>query len=144
MFVRLSRERSGQEVVKAFKAATTFSTFSGGEEIQWRPEEFADDFQYEPGSVKQTIRSIGVNVWSFYFKRKWVLFGEKIWKQNLNTKFTLSPLVLSQVYSLINVDVFKYSFDNDYTTIDPKNPQFDNVRLPFERMIEKFYVQLLT
>ena len=38
---------------KAFKAATTFSTFSGGEEIQWRPEEFADDFQYEPGSVKQ-------------------------------------------------------------------------------------------
>lgn len=49
MHIKLPRECFGQEVVEAFKSA---STFQEGSERRWTPHEFVGEFQYEPGSVR--------------------------------------------------------------------------------------------
>ena len=143
MLVKLPRQCSGQEIVEAFKVA---STFQERPEKQWGPHEFISKFQYEPGSVKQTIRSMGVRVWPTSLRKRWVLFGEKIWKPDFNPKFTLTPVVLSNRYDEVEVAV-NYVYDVDqgggeYVATDPHTPQFEHIRPQLERILGDFYARL--
>jgi len=143
MLVKLPRQCSGQEVVEAFKTASTFQEGSGK---QYAPHEFVDKFQYEPGSVKQTIRSMGIRVWPASLRKKWVLFGEKVWKPDFNPKFTLTPVVLSNCYNEVEVAV-EYVYDVDqgggeYVATDPHTPQFEHIRPQLEKILGNFYARL--
>ncbi len=129
MLIRLPQQYSGQEIVKAFKAA---STFQESPEIKWESHEFVDKFQYEPGSVKQTIRSIGVSVQSSFLGKKWILFGRKVWSLDRTPKFILTPVVLSDRYDEVVV----------YVDADPHMPAFEHIRPQFERTLGDFYDRL--
>ena len=95
MLVKLPRNCSGREIVEAFKVASTFEEKPGK---KWEPKDFVDKIIYVPGSVKQVARDIGVCVHSFSLKKKWGLFGKKVWKLNHSPNFTLDPLDISHLH----------------------------------------------
>ncbi|MDP3954539.1 MAG: hypothetical protein Q8Q06_03940 [bacterium] len=141
MLVKLPRTCSGSEIVEAFKAAAQFEEGPGKE---WRAVEVNKEFQYEPGSVLQTIRSVGVLVRPYFLKKKWILFGERVWEQSLQTKFKLSALNLSRHYHEVEVEIeHVYEFDvySRYKFIvnDPNSEHFEDIRLQFERVIAGLY-----
>lgn len=143
MLVRLPRQCSGQEIVEAFEAA---SIIQEGPEKQWQPHEFVEEYQYEPGSVKQTVRSMGVRVWSSSLRKKWGLFGRKVWKPDLNPIFTLNPLALSGRYDEIKVAV-NYVYDvgqagDEWIATDPHTPEFEHIRPQLERILGNFFICL--
>jgi hypothetical protein len=143
MIVRLLRQCSGQEVVTAFKSAATFDE---AVESKWQPHEFVDKFQYKPGSVRQTIRSMGVWVRPSFLRKKWVLFGKKVWKLDSSLTFTLEPVALTNNYDEVEVAV-RYVYDIDqggyeYVATSPHSPQFEHIRPQFERFLANFFAGL--
>jgi len=143
MKVKLPRQCSGQEIVKAFKAA---STFQEGPEKKWNAQDFVEEYQYEPGSVKQTVRSSSVHVWPSFFRKKWWLFGEKVWKSELNPKFILNSVRLATLYDEVDIVVdYVYAVDQaggEYKATNPSSPKFEDIRPQFERILGGFYAQL--
>lgn len=140
MFIGLHHQYSGKKIIEAFRSA---STFMEAPNKQWKPDEFIDKFQYEPGSIKQTIRSQGVNTSPFFFRKKWRLFGEKAWKDAKNPVFTLEPLVLTKSYDAIEISV-KYVYETDqfgfdWTATSPHSPEFENIRPQFEKILDRFF-----
>lgn len=140
MIVKLPRQCSGREIVEAFKNA---STFKEGSDKEWRAEEFVGEIIYEPGSVKQVIRDMGVIVRLFSLKKKWDLFGKKVWKQNNDLIFTLNSLDLYHLYyKEVNVDI-KYVYDLTGSICRcPDNSHFEDIRPIFERILSNFYARL--
>lgn len=143
MRVKLPRRCSGREIVGAFKAASTFQESPGR---RWRPEGFKVQFQYERGSVRQTIRRMGVCVRPSSLKKKWGLFGEMVWKLDHNTTFTLAPVVLSDHYDAVRIDVdYVYEVDQgggEYVATDPHSPEFEHIRPQLETILNGFYTLL--
>jgi len=144
MLVKLPRDCSGREIVEAFKVASTFEEKPGK---KWEPEDFVDKIIYEPGSVKQVKqvnRDIGVRVYSFSLKKKWGLFGKKVWKLNYNPNFTLDPLDISMLYYReIEVTIeYKDVFGDENICTDLSNSRYEEVRLVFERIIGNLYANL--
>lgn len=139
MRVKLPRECSGQEIIDAFKYATTVS--AGSE--KWEPQEFIGELMYEPGSVKRVIKSIGVCAEHFFLWKRGIFFGKKTWEMD-DTKLTLDP-VASSTYQEVNICVdFSYV---DYSghrrfSRDPGKPEFEAIRPEFEAILAKFYERL--
>ena len=143
MLINLPRQCSGQEIVDAFKAA---SSFQESPEKKWCASEVIDEFQYEPGSVLQTIRSIGVKAVPHFFKKRWVFFGEKVWKEDYNPSFTLQSVVLKGNYEKVDIKV-AYIYDvnqagNSFVATNPHHPEFEHVRPQFEKILARFFTQL--
>ena len=141
MLVKLPRNCSGREIVEAFKVASTFEEKPGK---KWEPKDFVDKIIYVPGSVKQVARDIGVCVHSFSLKKKWGLFGKKVWKLNYNPNFTLDPLDISHLhYRQIEVTIeYKDVFGDENICTDLSNSRYEEVRLVFERIIGNLYANL--
>ena len=141
MLVKLPRDCSGREIVEAFKVASTFEEKPGK---KWETEDFVDKIIYEPGSVKQVNRNMGVRVYSFSLKKKWGLFGKKVWKLNYNPNFTLDPLDISMLYYReIEVTIeYKDVFGDENICTDLSNSRYEEVRLVFERIIGNLYANL--
>lgn len=140
MLVKLPRQCSGREIVEAFKVASTFQECP---DKKWRAEEFVDKIIYEPGSVKQVIRDMGVIVRLFSLRKKWDLFGKKVWKQNNDLIFTLESLNLYHLYYK-EVDVgIKYIYDLMGSICrGPDNSHFEDIRPIFEIILGSFYARL--
>ena len=140
MLVKLPRNCSGREIVEAFKVASTFEEKPGK---KWEPKDFVDKIIYVPGSVKQVARDIGVCVHSFSLKKKWGLFGKKVWKLNHSPNFTLDPLDISRLYyRQIEVTIeYKYGLGENICT-GPGNSRYEDIRLVFERIIGNLYANL--
>ncbi len=143
MLVKLPRQCFGQEVVEAFKAASTFDETS---EKRWEYREFIGNFQYEPGSVRQTIRSMGVYTWPLSLRKKWGLFGKRVWKPDYTPKFTLVPLVLAGRYSEVEVAV-EYVYDvgqggEEWVATNPHHPKFADIQPQFEKILANFFARL--
>ena len=141
MLVKLPRNCSGREIVEAFKVASTFEEKPGK---KWEPKDFVDKIIYVPGSVKQVARDIGVCVHSFSLKKKWGLFGKKVWKLNHSPNFTLDPLDISQLYyRQIEVTIERKDvFGEENICTDLSNSRYEEVRLVFERIIGNLYANL--
>ena len=141
MLVKLPRNCSGREIVEAFKVASTFEEKPGK---KWEPKDLVDKIIYVPGSVKQVARDIGVCVHSFSLKKKWGLFGKKVWKLNHSPNFTLDPLDISQLYyRQIEVTIERKDvFGEENICTDLSNSRYEEVRLVFERIIGNLYANL--
>lgn len=144
MLVRLPRQCSGQEIVEAFKTAATIQEKP---EKQWQPREFVKEYQYEPGSARQTVRSMGVKVLFYYLRKKWGLFGKKVWKPNSNPEFTLFPVILSHRYDDVVEVTVRYVYDvgqagDERVATDPHTPEFEHVRPQFEKILGNFFARL--
>ena len=139
MLVKLPRNCSGREIIEAFKIASTFEDI----DKKWKPEEFVDKIVYEPGSVRQVIRDMGVRAHSFSLRKKWDLFGKKIWKLNNDLTFTLDSLDLYYLYyKEVNVEI-KYIYDlTGSICTGPGNSNFEDIRPIFERILSNFYARL--
>ena len=141
MLVKLPRNCSGREIVEAFKVASTFEEKPGK---KWEPKDFVDKIIYVPGSVKQVARDIGVCVHSFSLKKKWGLFGKKVWKLNHSPNFTLDPLDISQLYyRQIEVTIERKDvFGEENICTDLSNSRYKEFRPVFERIIGNLYANL--
>lgn len=143
MLIKLPRQCSGQEVVEAFKDA---STFQEKPDRKWDSHMFIGEFQYEPGSVRQTVRSMGVRALPSSLRKKWGVFGQKVWKLDSNAVVVLNPVELSNRYDEVRVAV-EYVYDVDqggheYVATDPSTPEFEYIRVQLEKILDNFYVHL--
>lgn len=142
MRVKLPRSCSGAEIVDAFKAAATFDEG----ENRWKAYEIGVTHQYEPGSVRQTIRSKGAETFPSYLRKKWIFFGKKVWKPNAWKTFRLNPVMLSDTYSEVEIAVeYIYNVDQggfQHVATNPNHPQFEDIRPQFERIIGGLYAGL--
>ncbi|MDO8436281.1 MAG: hypothetical protein Q7S82_02775, partial [bacterium] len=100
--------------------------------------EFVDELQRDTGPVRQ----IGVRVWPSFFEKSWVLFGMKFRKPDINSTFTLSPVILSSLYDKVEVVVEYVDEGGKLIVIDPSNPQLERIRPSLERIIGDFYSRL--
>ena len=143
MKIILPKKYLGNQVVEAFKSASIFQETSNK---RWESYEFVGQFQYKLGSAQQTIRSIGVITSSFSLRKKWAIFGKKVWKKNFTPKFTLEPIVLTKNYDAVEVTV-EYTYDVDmgghsFVATNPHSPEFEDIRPQFEKILENFFAQL--
>lgn len=145
MRIKLPRKCSGQEVVEAFKVA---SSLQESPDRKWKSKDFIGESQYELGSVKQVvrnIRSMGVKVFSSSFRKERGLFGKKVWKNDFDGAYTfmLEPVVLTDNYEEVKVEVNWHGDDIDVLDLQPHSIEFeDNLRSLFEQILGKFFVQL--
>lgn len=143
MLVKLPHRCTGEEIVRVFKATSAFQeTF----EKQWVSKEFVGEFQYEPCPVRRTIRSIGVWVRPSFLRKKWVLFGKKVWKPDPNTEFMLEPVVLACYHDEVELTIrHVYEINQggiEYVATSPHSPQFEHIRPQFERILASFFAGL--
>ena len=68
MIIKLPGQYSGEKIIAAFDEAATFQE---NPEKKWETEKFVKEYQYEPGSVRQTVRSLGVRAQPYFLKKKW-------------------------------------------------------------------------
>jgi len=142
MLIPLHGTYSGKTIVEAFQRAAGFQ--DGG--VLWRPEEVIGDYQYDLVPARPSVRSLGVLVRSCSSWKKYLLFGERVWRPNHRTLFTLRPLVLTQHYSTIDLEIeHVYEVDQGgHSSIasDPGHPEFNEIRPSFERMLNDFAARL--
>ncbi|MFH0892649.1 MAG: hypothetical protein V1867_07820 [Candidatus Falkowbacteria bacterium] len=142
MIVKLPGQYSGEKIIAAFNEAATFQE---NPEKKWETEKFVKEYQYEPGSATQTVRSLGVRVQPCFLKKKWGLWGKKVWKLSYDLKFTLNPVTLSALYDEFDISV-RYVYDCDdyfeYVATDPNNPAFEDIRPQLEMILQRFYGRL--
>lgn len=142
MIVKLSRQYSGEKIIAAFNEAATFQE---NPEKKWETEKFVKEYQYEPGSARQTVRSLGVRAQPYFLKKKWGLWGKKIWKLYHDLRFTLKPVNLAALYDEVDISVH-YVYDSDeyfeYVATDPSNSAFEDIRPQLEIILQKFYGSL--
>src|SRR3989344_4308049 len=143
MLVKLPGSYRGHEIVKALKEA---SDFAESKNKRWEGQEFIFEFQYEPGSAKQTVRSMGIRIGQYFLGRKCILWGSMVWKREPCIEFRLRPLVLQKIYKSIEVDV-EYVYDMDqggYVKVatNPKNPHFEDIRSPLEKILAQLFSNL--
>ena len=86
---------------------------------------------------------MGVRAHSFSLRKKWDLFGKKIWKLNNDLTFTLDSLDLYYLYyKEVNVEI-KYIYDlTGSMCTGPGNSNFEDIRPIFERILSNFYARL--
>lgn len=143
MLVKLPRHCSGQEVVEAFRAA---STFQESPDKKWKAQEFANEFQYEPGSVRQVIRSKRVTTRLYTLEKRWIFFGKKEWLLLGDIEFTLKPLLLKGDYEEVEVEINSSyrTFGGRIPVFDPppQSPAFERIRPVFEVILKNLFARL--
>ena len=142
MLVKLPRPATGLEIVEFFKTASTFNELP---DVKLKGKVFIGEYQYEHGSVRQAVRSMGVRVSKLVFEKRFTFFGSKVWKNCLDLQFTLSPIVLDKKFEEINVDVeYVYSMGEggNWIAKDPSHPHFEDIRPIFEKILARFFSQL--
>lgn len=143
MIIKLPKKCSGQEIVEAFKKA---SSLQETPDRKWKSKDFIGESQYEPHPIRRTVRtvrSMGVRVHSLSLRKKG-LFGEKVWNDDFNGAytFTLKPVLLANNYDEIEV-VVSLRGDIDVHNIQPHSIEFeDNLRPLFEQILANFYTHL--
>lgn len=139
MFVKLPRECTGEEIVKAFKAASEFQETPSK---KWRPDEFIAEFQYEHGSVQKTARRVGVRFVPFQLGKSWVIFGKNIWGKQPNNFITLLPVILSEKYSEVQIVVQCINPYGAVVTQGVTSACLDRLSAAFQKILSAFFESL--
>ncbi len=144
MIVRLPRQRySGREIVADLKKASSFLEHP---DKKWEAEGFIEEFQYDLDPLRQTERSVGLKISSFSLRKKWIFFGKKIWRNDNNPTFTLSPLILKKRYKEFNLkirySVYSHQDGSELVVTGPQNKEFEEIRPIFEEILKNFFRQL--
>lgn len=89
---------------------------------------------------------MGLAISSSSLRKKWCLFGEKVWKPDHALKFFLSPVVLADKYKGIKLDV-EYVIEvlmtgHEKVLTSAEAPEFENIRLQLEGLIDNFFSAL--
>jgi hypothetical protein len=102
----------------------------------------------ESDSEKSDILSMGVRVFSSRLEKKWIFFGQRIWKRRFLPEFRLEPVVLLKQYETVEIAV-EYMGRESPTglvlvliTEDPGNPKFERIRPLLEKVLSKFLTRL--
>lgn len=140
MYVKLpeGRDYSGEEIVSAFKRAAVFETSL---KKRYIARETGREMQYEAGSVRETIRRVGVEVLSQAKVKKWVLWGKMVWSAtNLsgkNPRFILKPLLYQEWHRQVEV-LISVGY---YETLDSLGI-LHNARPRLIKFLDKFFEEL--
>lgn len=138
MIVRLPRKCLGKEIVDAFKEASSLKNPLNSCFEKWEGILVVGEIQYEPGSVKRVIKSLGVTTYPYFLMRRWLgLFGRKISTKDLDISFSLRPVSLMRQYASVEIDVRYIGWD--FVCMDPKDPEFESIRPDFEKILGNFY-----
>lgn len=141
MRVKLPRACTGKEVVDAFKVATVIN----GNWTKWVPQDIAVEVQYEPGSVRQTVRKMGVRALRWSLGKKWGFFGVEEWKSSFfGPHFILAPLRLDARMNEVEIyiETRQYTGYHDVYRIDPGSTEFKNYQEQFEKILGRVYARL--
>jgi hypothetical protein len=143
MLFKLPHQCSGQEIVDAFKAASLLQETS---EMHIETQDYG--VKLESDSEKSDILSMGVRVFSSRLEKKWIFFGQRIWKRRFLPEFRLEPVVLLKQYETVEIAV-EYMGRESPTglvlvliTEDPGNPKFERIRPLLEKVLSKFLTRL--
>jgi len=93
MTVKLPSTYTGQQIFEAFKGACSFQT----DKQQYSAEDDSVEYQYEPGSVRQTIKKAGARLVekSCEFKKMFGFFGPTVKEIKKTTVLYLPPSSLT-------------------------------------------------
>jgi hypothetical protein len=134
MKVILPKPCIGEQIVKAFKAASTYQEAR----TKWEPKEDAVN-QYIPGSARQTVRKLGLKVRQYSLEKKWLLFGPRIWRRIPCPVFRLESMFPSQTYIEIDVEILDVPMPYRRDATDQEALEFDEIRQPFEKILGRFF-----
>ena len=145
MTVKLQGTYSGEQVVEDFKRACSFQT---GEK-SYSVKDYDIEYQYEPGSVKQTVKRAGaILVQSFSeWQKKFWFFGPIIQKTKELYTAKLFHVSLVTIYSEVEIRALvPYLGEHPdagiygYFSPEPGDEHFNGLLI--EKLIGNFYKEL--
>lgn len=142
--IPLPNQNSGQEVIDAFKKAATKMSIPNKK--WWEAKETCRQTQYEHSPIRKSFKSMGLAISSSSLRKRWCLFGEKVWKPDHVLQFFLPPVVLVDRYKEIRLDI-QYILDvlmtgDDKVLTSAEAPEFEHIRPQVEGLIDNFFSAL--
>lgn len=141
MTVKLPGIYTGKQVIEAFKKSC--SLIPSQEKYGIRE---GVEYQYEPGSVKQTVKMARVGLVQFisHLGKKYLFFGPTVESYTSERSLiNLDPIYLGNSYSEVEIkfpDPDSYNSFRNY--INPNDREFNEIRGLVEDVIGNFYKEL--
>ncbi len=151
MIVKLPRAATGEEIVHAFSEISTY--FHPGEVKldnarfhvnELTGQEYIGEYEYRPGSMLMAVRTKGVVVRPWRYRRKGIFRKTTVYEEIENVKFDLRPLRLEGTYTEVKISIEYIYRGRHLITQNPHDPRsrYRDIQPLVERMLSCVYKTL--